>query len=60
MGGHARPDSTGVVSVFREVPLPRMRRTVSDIGWLTHNRYLMRGLLEVDVTSIESGHGIGE
>lgn len=36
--------------MFQEVRLPKMRRTVSDIGWLTHNRYLMRGLMELDVT----------
>lgn len=35
---------------FQVVPYPRMRRTVSDIGWLSRRTHLIRGLLEVDVT----------
>lgn len=31
-------------------PFPRMRRLASDIGWLVRNRYVIRGLLEIDVT----------
>lgn len=37
-------------SGFQVVPFPPMRRLASDIGWLVRNRYLMRGLVEVDVT----------
>jgi hypothetical protein len=30
--------------------MPKMRRLARDIGWLTRNRYSIRGLLEVDVS----------
>lgn len=36
---------------FQIVPFLPMRRLASDIGWLVRNRYLMRGLVEVDVSS---------
>jgi len=35
---------------FQVEPFPDMRRMAPDIGWLTHNRYAIRGLLEIDVT----------
>lgn len=35
---------------YQVVPFPEMRRFASDFGWLVHNRYTMRGLLEIDVT----------
>jgi pyruvate/2-oxoglutarate dehydrogenase complex dihydrolipoamide acyltransferase (E2) component len=35
---------------FDHEPFPRMRRLAPDIGWLTRNRYAIRGLLEIDVT----------
>jgi hypothetical protein len=37
-------------SAFQVEPFPKMRRLASDIGWLVHNRYTIRGLLEMDVT----------
>jgi pyruvate/2-oxoglutarate dehydrogenase complex dihydrolipoamide acyltransferase (E2) component len=36
---------------YRIEPLPKMRQLAPDIGWLARNRYLIRGLLEVDVTT---------
>ena len=35
---------------YRVEPFPKMRRLASDIGWLLRNRYVMRGLVEVDAT----------
>jgi len=35
---------------FRVEPFPAMRHLAPDIGWVTRNRYTIRGLLEIDVT----------
>lgn len=35
---------------FQSEPFPEMRRMAPDIGWLTRQRYAIRGLLEIDVT----------
>lgn len=37
-------------SSFQIIPFPPMRLLARDIGWLVRDKYLMRGLVEVDVT----------
>ncbi len=35
---------------YQIVPFPRMRRFVTDFGWVSRRRHIIRGIVEVDVT----------
>ncbi len=35
---------------FQIVPFPKMRRFVTDFGWVSRRKHIIRGLVEVDVT----------
>lgn len=35
---------------YQVIPFPKMRRFVTDFGWVSRRRHIIRGLVEVDVT----------